>query len=96
MAVSEYKPTTVLSDGQYWWRVRARSAYGKESDWTSPWKVIVDTIPPPVPNLIAPDDNAITKDNTPSFDWTDSEGAVKYELQVDNSSDFSQPEINKK
>jgi hypothetical protein len=63
--------------------------------------VTVANIPPSVPFLVAPSDNAITNDNTPTFDWTDSTDAagpndtITYRLQADNSGcSFSSPELN--
>ena len=42
---------------------------------------------------LSPSDGAVTNDNKPTFDWSDVTGAVEYQLQVDNSPDFSSPEI---
>jgi hypothetical protein len=54
--------------------------------------------PPPWPTLLSPLDGAATANRTPTFQWTlvgDSEGdSVIFQLQVDNSPDFSSPEID--
>jgi len=46
-----------------------------------------------VPSLTSPVDRAQINDNTPTFNWSSAIGAEKYELWVDNNSDFSSPEI---
>ena len=57
----------------------------------------VDSIPPVAPAKISPADGAGVNDNTPTFTWsaaTDGlSGIAKYELWVDDSPDFSPPEI---
>lgn len=59
---------------------------------TVPVKFTVETLDPPT--LLSPLDSALTTDLTPTFDWTDIDGAVSYNLLVDNNSDFSSPEID--
>jgi len=54
-----------------------------------------DVTPPNTPTLVAPTNGITTADPTPTFDWTDvsDPSGVHYRLQVDNSADFSSPEI---
>jgi len=94
VAVSSYAVNTDLSDGQYWWRVMASGSAGINGGWGSSWEVTIDTISPPSPNLLTPNNESISIDNTPLFDWADSVSAVQYNLQIDNNSDFSSPEID--
>src|SRR3972149_8703973 len=57
-----------------------------------------DTTPPGTPLLFAPASGAVTKDNTPSFDWTDVTDPslpVTYALLADNNNDFLSPELSK-
>ncbi len=57
----------------------------------------IDNTPPATPGLLSPTAGSSTSDNTPAFDWSDvtDPSVVSYEIQVDNSSDFSsQVEIN--
>lgn len=50
---------------------------------------------PSVPTLASPASNALLTDLTPVFNWNDSTGDVDhYQLQVDNNSDFSSPELD--
>lgn len=46
------------------------------------------------PRLTTPSNGSITNDNTPTFDWSDVNAASVYELEVDNDSSFSNPEID--
>ncbi|MFO7891378.1 MAG: FISUMP domain-containing protein [bacterium] len=46
------------------------------------------------PTLSSPSDGSTITDNTPTFDWVSVSNASYYELEVDNSSYFSSPEIN--
>ena len=45
------------------------------------------------PILVSPSNTSTISDSTPTFEWLDVSGAVLYELQVDNSSSFTSPEI---
>lgn len=45
----------------------------------------------PAPILISPPESSVVKDMTPTFEWTAPPGAIKFELQVDDNSDFSSP-----
>jgi len=46
-----------------------------------------------VPSLTLPADGTRTNDNTPTFQWRNALGAVRYKLVVDNNADFTSPEI---
>ena len=68
-------------------------AYDKGGNWNkSEITISVKEFIPP--SLYQPQNGEIITDNTPYFDWSDVDGAVKYWLQVDNNSNFSSPEIN--
>ena len=45
------------------------------------------------PSLASPADLARTNDSTPTLQWSNAIGATKYELWVDNNSNFDSPEI---
>lgn len=54
-------------------------------------------IGPPPPSPVFPADGSTSHDPRPIFDWSDSsdpDGIAYYELQVDNNSDFSSPELS--
>ncbi|MFQ5616688.1 MAG: LamG-like jellyroll fold domain-containing protein [Anaerolineales bacterium] len=86
-----------MSDGTYYWRVRGHNTSGGcnvYGSWSNAWSVAIDVTPPSVPNPSSPSNGSTTNDSTPTFDWTSSSGATQYQLQVDNNSNFSSPEIN--
>lgn len=50
---------------------------------------------PGVPSLTSPASNSLTKDLTPTFNWSDSSPDLDYyQLQVDDNNDFSSPLID--
>jgi len=89
---TQYTPSSPLSPGTYYWRVRASNTCG-DSNWPSSWSVTV-TGPPDVPTLSSPANASTTCDSTPTFTWSSVNGTTHYDIQVDNNSDFSSPEIN--
>ena len=60
-----------LADGTYYWRVQAQDSTGDPSGvsaWSSPpWKLLVDTTPPPAPTQIAPPNNQPVTTPTPQL-----------------------------
>jgi hypothetical protein len=89
-----YTPTVTLAEGLHSWRARTYDHAGNISSWSSAWTVRVDAVPTPVPTLVLPADGSSTKDTTPTFSWAAVPGAVKYNLVVDDNSDFSSAAIN--
>jgi len=85
--------TSALPDGLYYWRVRAMngSAGGK---WSSVRNFRVDTIPPSAPILKSPVNGASMTNTRPTLSWQTASGAVRYQVYVDNNSDFSSPLVN--
>ena len=88
------------NDGTYYIGIGYYSNISKSSgvlantgSYTLEIRKVPDTTGPEAPVLISPDNGSTSKDNTPTFDWSDVNEAV-YELEVDNSSNFSSPEID--
>jgi len=73
-------------DGTYLYMIRGYTD-------SSFWRYEVDLTAPSAPSLIAPDDGAETFDDTPTFEWTSvtDPSGVTYQIQVDDSEDFSSP-----
>jgi M6 family metalloprotease-like protein len=88
-----HTPGTALADGLYYWRVQARGADGIWGLWSAVWTLTIDTVRPARPTLLLPARDALVTTNLPSFDWSDVPDAARYDLQVDNSSAFSSPEV---
>jgi parallel beta-helix repeat protein len=92
---NSYVPTA-LADENYNWKVRARDNAGNFGEWSNVWTFLIDTVVPDIPLKLAPNDGAVTNDNTPTFTWStttdDSSGIRCYEIWIDNDLDFTSPE----
>jgi hypothetical protein len=78
---------TVPSDlpiGRYTWWVRARNAFGVNSNWSTPLRFEIVT----APTLTGPP--ASTFDTTPSFNWNDLNGATSYDLIIEEVTNGAQ------
>ncbi len=96
---STYTPTTSLpANTPLWWRVQINGANGP-SAWTT-GNPFTSPNPPSTPVLVSPANNFLTLDYTPYLNWNASTipagGAALdyYQIQVDNNSDFSSPEVD--
>jgi len=92
----EVPAENALPEGWYYWRVRAENAT-ENGPWSENWIFQVDVTAPPAPTLAWPADGENINDNTPNLDWspvTDPSTLVIYDVQVDDNSDFSSPEVN--
>lgn len=76
----------LAADTKYYWRVNAANASGV-SGWSFAWSFITG-IPPAVPVLLAPANNATGIAANPVLTWNASSGATSYTLQVSPSSSF--------
>ena len=81
-----------LSDGTYYWSVRALDAAGNYSAWTPGTGFVVDATAPSAPARLT---RTVTG-NSVALDWSNANdktsGVKQYEVQVDNNADFSSPE----
>ncbi len=94
-------PENSLADDNYHWMVRAYLGWIFVA--SDNWTFMVDTTPPLAPSLISPGNHSATEQATITFQWnstsddnsmtTDVSGVRRYELWVDNNSNFSSPEI---
>jgi hypothetical protein len=51
-------------------------------------------VPPAAPGWLAPPDGSATCDHTPDLDWPDVSAATAYRIQMDDSPDWTSPEID--
>jgi hypothetical protein len=51
-STTSYSPTTEIPTGVYFWRVSAKDSYGGESDFSSYYKLEIDTTPPAAPYYV--------------------------------------------
>lgn len=76
-----------------YWRVRAKTS-AVAGLWSTRWTFKTGN-PPSVPVLVAPANDASVQDLRPRLNWQNSTGPTVgyYEVEVDDSIDFSSPEI---
>jgi fibronectin type III domain protein/WD40 repeat protein len=82
-----------LTYQSYYWRL---TPVGMPSVSNVYWSFAVTPPLPSAPILSAPASATLTNDNTPELDWlvvTYSYGALVYEVQVDNTANFTSPEF---
>lgn len=98
---SGFTPSSDLPAGvTLYWRVR-RNSPTEPRPWSATWSFITAN-PPSIPNPVAPAENALTKDYTPTLVWSRSTTPAgttfqKYELQIATNNLFTSPisaEIN--
>jgi len=53
LVTAYYTPVVALSDGMWYWRVKARDQAGNESDYSGAWSFTVDIVPPSAPTGFA-------------------------------------------
>jgi len=89
--------TTGVADGdQYLVRATATDNQGSTGSDDSDAVFTVDNTAPAAPTLLLPADASFTNDTTPDLDWSDVTdlSGVTYDIQVDDNSNFSTPNIN--
>jgi predicted outer membrane repeat protein len=87
--VQEVTPTDTsylmtLSAGVYYWRVNSNNG-AVDSAWSTIFTLTVDNVPPDVATLVSPVNGSSTDNVQPIFTWSAVDGAVKYEIKLENS-----------
>ena len=77
-----YMPAVDFSDGNYYWRVRAINAVGAAGKWSTARAFTIDTVGPAAPLRLSPADFAVITSTRPTFKWSKSTGAARYELSI--------------
>lgn len=88
----QYVPDEPLQDGVWYWRVRARNINEEYEEWSDTLKFVIDTIPPPIPDLQTIDKAVFCRSEV-TLMWLpvdDNSGAV-YEVQVSSDETFTAP-----
>ncbi len=83
-----------LSDGTWYWRVRAVDGAGNAGSWSS-GSFVVDTAPPAAPALNSPVDGVAVAESALVFSWgaVNDQTSVSYQLQISGDAGFSYPLI---
>ncbi|MEO0078123.1 MAG: hypothetical protein ABIK86_03880 [candidate division WOR-3 bacterium] len=77
-----YVSPSSLSEGTWFWHVRAGNAIGWGPFNDSAWSFTVVTQGPPAPRLVHPDSGATVTTRQPTFVWTDAGDAARPLLRV--------------
>lgn len=89
ITASSCTPASALPFGEYIWRVNVDGAVAPFS------RLLIVTPPLPAsPTLLAPINGEILNADDLVLDWSDTADAAHYELQIDDNSRFSSPEIH--
>jgi hypothetical protein len=91
LTTTNFTPTTALSEGTIYWRVRAKDLPGNWGDWSGAKTVIIDTTPPNAPSLFSPESGWVTMKTTPFFMWFKPASAETYQFRYDNDANMSSP-----
>lgn len=84
---------TPLADGGYYMKVRAYNANLDPGKFSAAYFFKLDATPPAAPSLSKPK-NGTSTPSRPQMEWKSVPGAVRYEIQIDNNTDFSSPEFS--
>ncbi len=76
-----------FGEGTFFWQIQATDSLGNKSEWSNIQAVTIDSVAPGLPERTFPAENALINTNDFYFDWNDTEGAVRYEIQASQSSD---------
>lgn len=86
-----------LPNGNYFWRVRAKTATLDWGDWCAPARFVRDTAMPryPIkPYLLYPHNSAIINYDTPYFEWSSLKNVEFYQIQISSTILFTSPIVN--
>lgn len=85
-----------LTNGTWYWHISASDPAGNTSAFTLVKSFVVNAgaEPPSKVQLVSPPNGFEDTPARPTFSWLQVQGATTYDLQVDNNSNFSSPEID--
>jgi len=89
----EFKDFTDLATGKYYWRVKSIEAGGLKSGWSAVRSFTVVKVFPPI--LYTPENLAEVGSNL-TLNWSSSDGAVQYKIQVAKDPAFTKLIVNEK
>ncbi len=77
-----------LSDGTYYWRIRARDTAANWGSWSTIWSFTIDLEGPDAPVLNTPSNAGIIDDDTPYLEWIAVGDVVEYEIELASTAVF--------
>ncbi|MFN4133754.1 MAG: hypothetical protein ACK4GQ_05250, partial [Candidatus Hadarchaeales archaeon] len=87
-----------LSEGTYYWRLKARDNAGNSGAWSKGYIFKVDNTPPTAPQPTTPPNNGSAPAGIILFEWTAASdggsGVGKYIIQIDDESGFNLPLVH--
>lgn len=83
-----------LTEGTYYWRVKAFDQAANETHWSSVSTFTLKTTAPATPALVSPANGGTITDSLPTFQWSKVAEVDHYLFQLDTNSDFSSPAIS--
>jgi hypothetical protein len=88
VSISEYASTALIEGTIYYWKVKAKDAFGFYSPWTSTYEfTTIQNVT--APTLIYPSDLSSNIPTLVTFDWSDIPFATWYQLEYDIDSNFT-------
>lgn len=82
-------PLAHLSDGGWYWHVRAKDASGNESAWSDTWTVTLDTQPAQITTNFS--EGAVISGTTTIQTTVSDDSAVSWQLSIYDASDLTTP-----
>jgi len=89
-----YTPPTPMPQGVYYWHVQSQDAAGNLSAWSVPRTVSIKPLLPAAPIQIAPATSLLTNTSPVTLTWGSTANAQSHQVQVDNNSTFTSPEVD--
>jgi hypothetical protein len=93
---TNYTVGNELSEGTWYWRVRAVDRAGNAGDWENSW-FRVDVTPPGKPTLASPENNKLDNSLNQTFKWTqppENSLPLTYHIRIDDEASFAFPYVH--
>lgn len=88
-----YTPGLPFTDGAWYWRVASNDTDGDLGAFSETRSIVVDTTPPGVPVLLAPENGSIQTNSSRVFGWIHPTEWYSYVVQFDRVSTFNSADL---
>ena len=92
LSALSFTPSIIGSSTTFYWSVRAKDKAGNWSEWSNPFNVYILPEKPEKVSLIEPVEGYESDDDYLDFSWNTVAFADSYQIQIDNSNNFDNPE----